>query len=93
MASYIALDSPDSLAYIAPMFRCARCNEVIGPGVASHRVVVQRREKRYEPRYKLQKGKKKWDDPGGEGWEIVRENTVCVDCFRVVEDAPPQLDI
>lgn len=59
-------------------------------GVSAHRVVSQRRSKRYvardhahvviDPNKKVKKGKRKRSpDPGGKGWEIQSEMMVCAD--------------
>ena len=67
------------------MYRCDRCGEVSSPRTPSLREVVVTRAKSYPHRNKVNRirieGKVRlWDDPGGEGREIVREITVCPDC-------------
>ena len=82
------------------MYRCEVCQQVIGPHVPSHRIVVQTRTARYPPRAKAHfvppsdGGKGKWvDDPGGVGREIAREVTVCPACFaqRLEPARPPPI--
>jgi hypothetical protein len=74
------------------MFRCEACEGVFGPGVASEKVPVERRQMTYPERLDVNHVPKKKkqpredgklgpaDDPGGSGWEIVREAVVCRAC-------------
>ena len=67
------------------MYRCDRCGEVMPPRTPSFRRVVATRSKSYPFRSKANvvrvKGKVcRRDDLGGEGTEIVSEDTVCPDC-------------
>jgi hypothetical protein len=67
------------------MFVCEQCHEVVGPAVPQTRRVVERRRVRHPPRADAQwvKEKGRWkrrDDPGGAGWQIVRERGLCPRC-------------
>ena len=72
------------------MFLCHLCGTVVPPRIAPTRIIVKSRSKQYPSRhganvfYRLdEKGKLKRrevDDPGGIGWEIVREILACPDC-------------
>lgn len=73
------------------MFRCQSCGQCSTPGVASVRVVLETRPKRYpfrpDVRWVFRWNKKdrkfKWEhdsDLGGVGTEIVREALVCPAC-------------
>jgi hypothetical protein len=69
------------------MYRCSTCREVVGPGQRQHKVIMGRRRRVYAPRPEafqvVKKGKRQWvNDPGGSGWEIVREAAVCGPCRR-----------
>ena len=74
------------------MFRCARCQQLSPKGERASRVVMKTREKRYPRRERAMLRKfttasgvtmKVWvDDPGGEGFEIVREVLWCVECAK-----------
>jgi hypothetical protein len=75
-------------------FICEFCGQSSAPGTPAHKVVTARREVRYPPRYRCNRpvweesaGKKRprpksGDDPGGVGWEVVREALACADCAR-----------
>lgn len=56
------------------MFVCEKCGEQSKPGEASYKVVVERRVKTYPPRPRK-------EDPGGQGFETVRELTCCEGCY------------
>lgn len=72
------------------MFRCQVCGGVTPPGTRAARVVVSRRPKPYPYRSQAnlvyrpdRRGKMKpqrTDDPGGAGWEVVREVLACPKC-------------
>jgi len=72
------------------MFTCGVCKHLIGPGVnIGGRVPVKTRLKTYPFRRNAfrirdhETNKMRWvDDPGGSGWEIVREILVCNDCIK-----------
>jgi hypothetical protein len=76
------------------MFNCGICSTPIGPRVRAKRVVIERRDVVYphraraNPKRKRGGGGSKGDDdssgyradPGGTGWEIVREIDACGRC-------------
>ena len=72
------------------MFRCQLCGGVVPPRTRATRVVVCRRPKPYPFRSQAnviyrpdRDGKMRphtTDDPGGVGWEIVREVLACPTC-------------
>ncbi|GAB4160405.1 MAG: hypothetical protein Tsb009_37710 [Planctomycetaceae bacterium] len=74
------------------MFRCQSCNTVVPPRTRSQKIVVQTRQRIYEPRGvdpSERRGgrgrgrstrKKQAYDKGGQGTEIVRELMVCPNC-------------
>jgi hypothetical protein len=74
------------------MYRCGMCASVVPSGTAASRLVLETRLKEYPFRpkanrivYRKKDGKLKaeWPwDPGGTGWEIVREVLACADCRR-----------
>lgn len=74
------------------MFVCQLCDDVVGPGTRSHRLVIQQRVKTYPTRLQANcvrrlkgKGKRKKvyiDDPGGSGAEVARELIVCPQCAQ-----------
>lgn len=79
------------------MFVCDACHVPSAPGEQPVRVVVERRKKTYPFRAKANRATRsrraeedsKFDptaDPGGTGWEIVREKTVCAGCAAVAMD-------
>ena len=73
------------------MFKCQVCKAQTLPGARAHRRIVETRETEYptrarvhfvpDPDRKKQKRsrRKRADDPGGRGREIVRELLVCAD--------------
>jgi hypothetical protein len=75
------------------MYRCSLCKSLVSSGSCLKRVTSKR--KKYYPvrNYAkktiiIEKGKKKkkWlDDPGGVGWEIVREDQCCVTCAAKID--------
>ena len=74
------------------MYRCHLCQVVVPARVAARRVVLQRRIRQYPVRpkafRKIKHGKVEYvDDPGGIGWEIVREVLVCAACASL-DDHP-----
>ena len=74
------------------MYRCGICSRSVEPGKKANRVVVSRRTGTYPHRSEahrtvktLPNGKtirKLVDDPGGTGWEIVREVYACWTCWK-----------
>lgn len=71
------------------MFRCHFCGGVSAPSASAHRVVVEQRPRVYAPRYKanyLRGLDEHRDDPGGEGWEIVREVLACGGCAHAIRE-------
>lgn len=70
------------------MYRCENCQNLVPPNTKVHRVVIETRLKRYPLREKVHKkinkeGKLVYvDDPGGIGYETVREIIVCPDCAK-----------
>ena len=68
------------------MFRCELCDRVSLPGERQIKVVVERRPTEYPSRGKAQRSRagrrdKFRDDPGGAGYEIVREKIACAACI------------
>ena len=66
------------------MYICGKCEKVSAERQTPTRVVVERREKVYPYRAKANKlpGGIFKDDPGGKGWEIVREVLMCLFCAK-----------
>jgi hypothetical protein len=68
------------------MYRCQICKQVVPAGTKARRVVSETRPRIYPFRMKANRAvriKDKLvypDDPGGTGWEIAREITVCPAC-------------
>ena len=67
------------------MYRCEICHELIGPGLPAAKLVVETRPRVYPERKKANKFKRKRkkeasDDPGGSGYETVREVLACASC-------------
>lgn len=67
------------------MYRCDRCHTVVPPRTPARRLVVETRIVEHPYRMgageRLVDGKrKKYDDPGGTGSQIVREQVVCPAC-------------
>ena len=56
------------------MYICQNCGEQSAPRQAAHRVVVETREKIYPYRSE--------SDPGGKGFETVKELLVCANCVE-----------
>lgn len=74
------------------LYRCQLCDVVVPANTPSHRKVVETRPRKYPFREKANHFKKdgrleKTDDPGGLGYETVREFLVCSSCF----DEPAEL--
>lgn len=74
-------------------FRCEKCHKAQPAGTSPIRVVVERREVSYPARVYYIKGCKQGEegaakrvrpvnDPGGSGWEIVKEKMLCHTCGR-----------
>ena len=67
------------------MYRCYFCKAVVSEGVAAHRVVLETRPAVYRRRDRVKPNKinrkaKGPDDPGGNGYEIVKEVLACRSC-------------
>ena len=54
-------------------YQCEKCKATQPHGTPSNRIVVETREKVYPRR---------GDDPGGKGFETVREMVVCPECDK-----------
>lgn len=70
------------------MYRCELCGVVVQSNTPALKVVLETRRKVYPERREANKiriqGKKKplfSHDPGGTGWEAVREAKVCRTCY------------
>ena len=68
------------------MFQCELCNRVSQPGERQIKVVVERRPTEYPSRSKAHRSSggrrsKFPDDPGGAGYEIVKEKIGCAACI------------
>jgi hypothetical protein len=67
------------------MYKCDICKRIMPPKTKAHRIPVEHRSVRYQARKEVNQRhiehKVKWtDDPGGTGFEIVREITACPEC-------------
>jgi hypothetical protein len=72
------------------VFRCQLCRQAVPPHTPAQRVIVRTRVKKYPFRSAANRivrvsenGKRKErfiDDPGGVGWEAVRELLLCPSC-------------
>ena len=67
------------------MYQCEICRKVVPPNTPSYKIVVETRPVAYPRRPDANKtrvrGKiEKRDDPGGQGFEIVRELRACPEC-------------
>ncbi len=79
-------------------YRCGICDNPQRPGTRAHSMVLDTRDRVYEKRKEAneytakpepdeRKGKRMLkDDPGGRGWEIVREAKACAKCAGVSLD-------
>jgi len=72
---------------LSRLYRCHLCGVVVPPNTPAHRKVVETRRREYPFRKDahlfIKEGRpKKTDDPGGVGFEIVREVVVCPSCFE-----------
>ena len=69
------------------MYRCEKCNSVVGPGKKMNRVVVETRPKNY-PVFKTIPARRRDRNPQRElvatraGHEIARELVTCSSCAR-----------
>lgn len=82
------------------------CGSVVPHGIRSHKIVVNTREKTYEPRGTRPRERRPWQrgrrgqsstrrqvyDKGGHGREIVRELVVCPDCAKKYEQRQQAAD-
>ena len=66
------------------MFICDGCHSPSEPHEPERRVVVEIRKKVYPPRIFA-------EDPGGSGWETVREISLCTECFKDFEASVPRI--
>ncbi len=71
------------------MYRCDLCGVVVQPNTPARKLVTETRRKVYSERHESNRiriqGKKKplhVSDPGGVGWEVVREVKVCRACYE-----------
>lgn len=70
------------------MFRCGECKQ--NSSGSANRKVTRARNKTYPERkaanlVTLKDGSRRFtDDPGGKGWEIVKEILICSDCFALL---------
>ena len=66
------------------MYRCQQCGRKSDPHEPAFHKVLETRTKTYPYRSNCNKGKPEvlssYDDPGGQGTEIVREILVCGSC-------------
>lgn len=72
------------------MFRCQLCNSVIPPRTPSVRVTIESRPAEYPSRPKAQvqragRRARRFDDPGGAGYEIAKEAVACAACAAKFE--------
>src|ERR1700722_1098737 len=75
------------------MFICGHCRASSEPREKKHVVVVEKFRGIFHYRKKIYKYydeednfKTKWkDDPGGEGWQIKREMSLCDSCYRIFD--------
>jgi hypothetical protein len=63
------------------MYRCETCQKVVSPGVKQHRVVTALRIVKFPYREDAYQREGLWfDDVGGDGTQIAREQAVCGLC-------------
>lgn len=67
------------------MYRCEICKKIVPANTKAHRITLETRYRRYPVRIKAHRrvphGKEHHqDDPGGFGYEIVREVIACPEC-------------
>ena len=77
------------------MYRCQKCNIVVGPNQKIHKVVVETRPRTYtlaRPVRARSRGRREEEEPLGQanGYEIAKELEVCSTCASAVaaEQAP-----
>ncbi|WP_163833330.1 hypothetical protein [Spartinivicinus ruber] len=68
------------------MYQCQQCSSLVSANTPSYSLVIQKRKQSYPKRSKVnehhKEGKAKiTDDPGGTGFEIVKEIAVCRACY------------
>jgi hypothetical protein len=80
------------------MFHCQECGVNVPHGVPVLRMTTERKLVTFPPCKAANKNVKRWDevkkkyikesvdDPGGTGWQILREKMVCSDCWRVIPE-------
>ncbi len=69
------------------MYQCDLCNLVVAPNISCNLVAIKSRTMSYSFRPKVNKGKtKKYrdrvNDPGGDGFETIKEIKVCPKCHE-----------
>jgi hypothetical protein len=69
------------------MFRCQLCSCVVATHTRPHRLIIERRARRYPFRPKAngvvrERRSYHTDDPGGSGEEIAREVLACLGCVK-----------
>lgn len=63
------------------MYKCEICKSLIQRNIKSNKVVIEVRRKKYPLRAKAFKHHGKYiDDPGGTGYEIIKEKNACIEC-------------
>ena len=67
------------------MFICELCNSIVPPGTRAKKVITETRPTEYPSRNKAQQLRigrkmKRFDDPGGAGYEIANEVMSCRSC-------------
>lgn len=70
------------------MYQCQNCSTLVSSSQSSHLVAIIKRKKQYSFRAdaniyidKKDGKKKKTNDPGGSGYETVKEIRVCKKCY------------
>lgn len=69
------------------MYRCEMCGLSSAPGELINRKVVETRTKEY-PRRTCKGKTGEIHDPGGDGYETVREINICSDCLNDSQMTP-----
>ena len=78
------------------MYRCEISGEVIPSGQRSRKVILQVRPVHYSQRpganrRRVRRKKKDVGDPGGLGWEVVREAYVCQRVWEQYQTIEPEV--
>lgn len=81
------------------MYRCEVCDEPVSAGIRCHKVVVKKMLMDHPHRQKVfrkfDEETGRWyyeDDPGGRGWQIVKELKMCPSCAQQFESGTLQVD-